>query len=151
LYLITRLGVAKEVRADTLLGRIVSLELRAPVGGTTDTEGSSLPGHVITITRRGDGVKTDRVGLSVLFTDTWGYDTPRLTLPVGEVTVVVDNDVASLTRGLGSDNTLGGDDLASEGRLVLVHIDRDSGLIIVRFGLKKVLLSIQRSAVGKRK
>lgn len=60
---------------------------------------------------------------------------------------MVNNDVASLTSGLGSDNTLSGDNLSSEGSLVLVNIDRNSRLIIIRLGLKEVLLGIECGAV----
>jgi hypothetical protein len=135
---ITRLGVAKEVGADTLLGWVVSLELRAPVGSTTDTQGSSLSGHVITISGGGNGIKTDRVWLSILFTDTRRNDTPRLSLPVWEVTTMVNDDMASLTSGLRSYNSLGGNNLSSERGLVLVNIDRNSRLIIVWLCLKEV-------------
>ena len=143
---VTRRGVAQEVGADTLLGGVFGLEFRAPVGSTTNTEGSSLSGHVITVTRRGDGVKTDRVGFSVLFTGTRRDYTPGLSFPVREVTVVVNDDVASFTSGLRSDNTLGRDNLSSEGSLVLVNIDRNSGLVPVRGGLKEILLGFERSA-----
>jgi len=147
----TGLGVAKEVGADTLLGRIVGLELRAPVGGTTDAQGSSLSGHVITVSRRGDGVKTNGVGLSVLFTITRRDDTPGLSLPVREVTTVIDDDVASLTGGLGANDALGGDNLSGEGGLVLVNIDRDGGLVIVRLGLKEILSSNLGATIKARK
>ena len=90
------------------------------------------------------------MGLSVLLAGAWGDDTPRLALPVGEVSIVVNDDVASLTSGLGSDNALGRDNLSSERSLVLVHIDRDSGLIIVRLGFQEVLLAVDGSAVGGR-
>ena len=136
----TRLGVAQEVGADSLLGGIVGLKLGAPVGGATNAKGSGLSGHVITVTTGGDGVEADRMGLSVLLTDTRGDDSPRLALPVREVSVVVDDNVASLTGGLGSDNALGGDNLSGERGLVLVDVDRDSGLVPVRLGFKEVLL-----------
>jgi len=138
--LISGLGITQEVRADSLLGWVISLQLRAPIGGTTDTERSSLSGHVISVTGRGDGVETDRVGLSVLLTDTWGDNSPGLSLPVGEVTVVVDDDVASFSSSLGSDNALGRDNLSGEGSLVLVNIYRNSGLVPVRLGFKEILL-----------
>jgi hypothetical protein len=137
--LITRRGVTEEVGADTLLGRIVSLEFRAPVSGTTDAQGSGLTSHIITISRGGDGVKSDGVGLAILFTDTWRDHSPTLALPVREVTIVVDDDVASLTGGLGADNTLSRDNLSSERGFVLVNIDRNSGLIKVRLSLKEIL------------
>ena len=149
LNFITRLGVTEEVRADTLLGRIFGLKFRAPVGGATDAKTSSLSSHVITITAGSNRVKTDRVGLSVLFTDTRGDDTPRLALPVREVTIVIDDDVASLSGSLGSNNTLGGDNLSGERGLVLVDIDRNSGLIIVRRSLQEILLSVQSGAVER--
>ncbi len=60
---------------------------------------------------------------------------------------MVDDDVTSLTSGLGSDDTLGGDNLSSERCLVLVHINRNRRLIPIRLGFKKILLSSQRSAV----
>mmetsp|Transcript_18598 Transcript_18598/g.34436 ORF Transcript_18598/g.34436 Transcript_18598/m.34436 type:complete len:354 (-) Transcript_18598:9-1070(-) len=139
-HLISRRGVAKEVRADALLRRIISLKLRAPVGSTTDTKGSSLASHIVTITGRGNGVKTHRVRLAILFADTRGDHTPGLALPVREVTVMVNDDVARLTGGLGADNALGGDDLSSERGLVLVGVDRDSRLVEVRLSLEEVLL-----------
>mmetsp|Transcript_20560 Transcript_20560/g.31201 ORF Transcript_20560/g.31201 Transcript_20560/m.31201 type:complete len:217 (-) Transcript_20560:388-1038(-) len=50
LHLVTWSSVAEEVGADTLLRWIISLELRAPVGGTTDAKGSSGAGHIISVT-----------------------------------------------------------------------------------------------------
>jgi hypothetical protein len=64
-----------------------------------------------------------------------------LSLPVREVTFVVNDDMASLTSGLGSDNTLAGDDLSGERSLVLVLVDRNSRLVEVWLGLKEVLSS----------
>ena len=104
---------------------------------------SGLSSHVVTVTRRSNGVKTDGVGLSVLLAVTRGDNTPGLSFPVRKVTIVVNDDVACLSSCLGSDDALSGDDLSSERSLVLVHIDRDSRLIIVRLGLQKVLLSSQ--------
>ena len=89
------------------------------------------------------------MGLSVLFAGTWRDDTPRLSLPVWKVTLVVDNDVASLTSSLWSNNTLGRNNLSSEWSLVLVNVDRDSRLVKVRFCLKEVLCS-KVGAVKKR-
>ena len=143
LQLISRRGVAEEVRADSLLGGVLGLELGAPVGGTADAERSGLAGHVISVPRGGDGVKSDGVGLSVLLAGARGDDTPRLSLDVGEVTLVVDDDVASLTGGLGADDALGGDDLSGEGRLVLVRVDLHVRVVIVRGVLKEVLLQVQ--------
>mmetsp|Transcript_1215 Transcript_1215/g.880 ORF Transcript_1215/g.880 Transcript_1215/m.880 type:complete len:346 (-) Transcript_1215:11-1048(-) len=146
--LVTGLGVAKEVGADSLLGRIVSLQLRAPVGCATHAKRSGLSGHVISVTRRGDGVKTHGVGLSVLLANTWGHNTPGLALPVREVTVVVDDDVASLACGLWAHNTLCGHNLSSERSLVLPHIHRNSGLVIVWLSLKEVLSTFDGSSKG---
>jgi hypothetical protein len=61
--------------------------------------------------------------LAVLFADTRGDDTPTLALPVRKVTIVVDDDVASLTGGLGADDLLAGHNLSGEGGLVL-DVDR---------------------------
>jgi hypothetical protein len=86
-------GVAQKVGADTLLGRIIGLELGAPLGGSPDTERSSFPGRIISVTGRGDGVKADRVGLAVLLAGAWGE---------------IDNNMAGhLSGSLGSDNFLG--------------------------------------------
>ena len=43
------LSVTEEVGADTLLGRVVSTKLRAPVGGPADAEGAGVAGHVVTV------------------------------------------------------------------------------------------------------
>mmetsp|Transcript_14041 Transcript_14041/g.20423 ORF Transcript_14041/g.20423 Transcript_14041/m.20423 type:complete len:349 (-) Transcript_14041:121-1167(-) len=139
LYLISGGSITQEVGADSLLGGIVSLELWAPVIGTTDAKRSGLSSHIISVTRRSDGVKTDIVGLSVLLTVTRGHYSPGLSLPVREVTVVIDDDVASLSGGLGSNNTLGGNNLSGERGLVLVNIYRNSGLIKVRLCLEEIL------------
>ena len=64
---------------------------------------------------------------------------------------MVNDDVASLTSGLGSNNALGGNDLSSEGGLVLPDIDRDSGLVPVRGSLKEVLLGLKRGSVKSQK
>jgi len=52
---------------------------------------------------------------------------------------VVDDDVASLSGGLGSDNALGGDNLSGEGSLDLSGVDRDSALVKVWLGLEEIL------------
>jgi len=80
------------------------------------------------------------VGLSVLLSVSRGDDTPGLTFPVREISIVIDDDVAGLSSGLGSDNALGGDNLSGEGSLVLVNIYRNSGLVPVRLGFKEILL-----------
>jgi len=56
---------------------------------------SSLPGG-------GDGVEAHRVGLAVLGINPRGDHTIRLALPVGHVTSMVNDDVAHLTRGVGT-------------------------------------------------
>mmetsp|Transcript_8162 Transcript_8162/g.18080 ORF Transcript_8162/g.18080 Transcript_8162/m.18080 type:complete len:391 (-) Transcript_8162:65-1237(-) len=132
-------GVAQEVGADSLLGWVVGLEFWAPVGGTTNAKGSGLSGHVVSVTGGGDGVKTNRVGLSVLFSGTRGDDTPRLSLPVREVTFMIDDDVASFSGGGRSNNALGGDNLSGVRGLVLVDVHGDGGLVIVWLGLEEIL------------
>ena len=150
-HLVSRGGVANEVRADSLLGGIVGLELGAPVRGATDAERSGLAGHVISVPRGGDGVESDGVGLSVLLAVARGDDAPRLSLDVWEVTLVVDDDVASLTGGLRADDALGGDDLSGEGRLVLVGVDLHGRVVIVRGVLKEVLLQVQGGSERERR
>jgi hypothetical protein len=136
-------GVAKEVGANTLLSRILSLEFGAPVGGTTNAKTASLSGHIITITGGGDGVKTDGMGLAILLTNTGWDNTPGLSLNVGKISIVIDDDVASLTGGLGSNDALGGDDLSGEGCLVFVGVDLEVGDIVVGGELKEILLQVE--------
>ena len=62
---------------------------------------------------------------------------------------MVDDNVASLTSGLWSDNTLGRNNLSGERSLVLVNVDRDSGLVKVRFCLKEILCSKVGAGVRK--
>ena len=59
---------------------------------------------------------------------------------------MVNDDVASFSSGLGTNDSLGGNDLSSERSLVLVDVHRNGGLIVVGLGLKKVLLGGQRGA-----
>ena len=136
-------GIAKEVGANAFLGWVVSLEFGAPVGGTTDAETAGLSGHVITITGGGDRVKTDGMGLSILLTNTRWDNTPGLSLHVGEISIVIDDDVASLTSGLRSDDALGGDDLSGEGGLVFVGVYLEVGDIVVGGELKEILLQVE--------
>jgi hypothetical protein len=48
LHLIARLGIAKVVRADTLLGRILLAGGRVGVGSTANAQGGGLAGLVVT-------------------------------------------------------------------------------------------------------
>ena len=82
--------------------------------------------------------------LAVLLTDSWKDDTPRLALPVREVTIMIDDNVASLTGSLRANNAFGGDYFSGERSLVLVNINRNSGLIPVGLSFKKVLLGTNR-------
>merc|ERR1719384_359807 len=82
---ITGRRVAEEVGADALLGRVVGLELGAPVGGAADAQRAGGTRHVVAVTGGGDGVEADGVGLSVLLASAWGDDAPGLSLNVGEV------------------------------------------------------------------
>ncbi len=63
---------------------------------------------------------------------------------------MVDDDVAGLAGGFGAHDALGGDDLAGEGGLVLVHVDGDGGLVVVRLGFQEVLLHGEGGSEGKR-
>ncbi len=74
--LVSRLGVAEEVGADSLLGGVLGLELGAPVGGAADAEGAGLAGHVVAVAGAGDGVEADGVGLAVLLARAGGM-TPQ--------------------------------------------------------------------------
>ena len=83
------------------------------------------------------------MGLAVLLTSARGDDAPALALNVGEVTLVVDDDVARLARGLGADDALLGDHGASERGLVLVGVHLHGRLVIVGRVFQEVLLQVQ--------
>mmetsp|Transcript_65147 Transcript_65147/g.174687 ORF Transcript_65147/g.174687 Transcript_65147/m.174687 type:complete len:250 (-) Transcript_65147:409-1158(-) len=51
---VTGFGVAQKVGADSLLGRIVGLEVGAPVGRPTHAKGTRLAGHVVSVAGGGD-------------------------------------------------------------------------------------------------
>ena len=87
------------------------------------------------------------MGLSILLTNTWGDNTPGLSLDVGEVTIVVDDDVACFSGSLGSDDTLGRNDLSGEGGLVFVGVDLDLGVVVVGGVFKEVLLDVKGGSV----
>lgn len=77
--------------------------------------------------------------LAILLADTRWDNSPRLSLPVWKISIVIDDDVASLTGGLRSNDALGGDNLSCERSLVLPNIDRDSALVVVWLSLKEIL------------
>eukprot|EP00964_Phaeocystis_antarctica_P033215 scaffold18857_cov46-Phaeocystis_antarctica.AAC.1 len=139
LDLVAGLAVAQEVGADALLGGVVGLELRAPVGGAADAERGGGAGHVVTVPRGGDRVQAHRVGLAVLRVGARRDDAGRLALPVRHHREGIDNNVARLARRLRADDALRRDDLTGVGRLVLVGVDRHARLVGVRRGLQEVL------------
>ena len=57
---------------------------------------------------------------------------------------MVNDNVTSLARRLGSNDALGGHDLSGEGRLILVNIHGHGRLIPVRAGLQEVLRFLAR-------
>lgn len=59
---------------------------------------------------------------------------------------MIDDDVAGLSGGLRTDDALGGDNFSGEGGLVFVGVGDNCGLIVVRRGLKEVLLEVQFGA-----
>lgn len=142
-HLVAGGAVAEEVGADSLLGGILGLEFGTPVGGAADAETSRLSGHVIAVAGGGDGVEAHGVGLAVLLAHAGGDDAPGLSLDVGEISVVVDDDVAGLSGGLGSDDALGGDDLSGEGGLVFVGVDLEFGNVVVGGEFEEVLLQAE--------
>merc|ERR1719163_1122053 len=72
LDLVTGLGIAQVVGADTLLGGGVGLELRAPVGGAAHAQGGGLAILEITVAGGRDRVKADAIGLVLLAVDAGG-------------------------------------------------------------------------------
>ena len=52
---------------------------------------------------------------------------------------MIDDNVAGLSSSLGSDDALGGDDLAGEGGFILVNVDWDGRLIPVWLDFEEVL------------
>jgi len=139
LHLIPRLSIAQVVGAHTLLGGVLRFQLRAPVGGTANAEGHGVAGHVISISGRSDGVKSNRVGLAILGVQAGRQNTVRLALPIRHLAEVIDDDVASLTRGVLTNNSLAGDDLANMRLLVLVGVEGDARHVKVGVSLKEVL------------
>jgi len=89
------------------------------------------------------------VGLAVLLTLTRGDNSPGLPFPEGHITIMVHNDVASLSSGLGTNDALGRHNFGGKGSLVLEGVDGDGRLIEVRVSLEEVLLG--RQAGSKRR
>lgn len=86
------------------------------------------------------------MGLAILLTNTWRDNTPGLSLDVGEISIMIDDDVASLTGGLRSDDALSGDDLSGEGSLVFVGVDLEVGNVVVWSELKEILFQAERGS-----
>ena len=141
------LRVAEEVGADALLGLVVGLEVGVPVGGAPHEQAARGARLVVPVPGGGDGVQAHGVGLTVLLARARGDDTPALALDVGEVPVVVDDDVAGLARGLGAHDALLGNDLAGEGGLALKAVHLHVGVVVVGGVLQKVLLQVQGGPV----
>jgi len=98
--------------ADALLSWVIGLELRAPVCRAPHAQRRCLAGHVVTVAGGRDGIQTDRVGLSVLLSDSGGEHSKGLALPVRHLLGVVDYDVAGFAGRVGSDDPLRRHDLA---------------------------------------
>jgi hypothetical protein len=81
------------------------------------------------------------MGLAVLFSYARRDDPPTLAFPIRKVAIVVDDNVAGFTGRLGADNTLGGNDLAHKGGLVLERVDGYRRLVPVRRSLEEILLA----------
>jgi hypothetical protein len=60
---------------------------------------------------------------------------------------MINNDMASLSSSLRPNNPLGTNNLSSKGRLILVNIHRNIGLIPIRTGLEEIL----SQGLGRRK
>eukprot|EP00961_Rhodomonas_salina_P149508 2012721-Rhodomonas_salina.2 len=61
---------------------------------------------------------------------------------VWERTVVIDDDVAGLSGGVGADHALDRHDLADVRVLLLGDVDRHTGLVPVRLGLEEVEVAV---------
>merc|ERR1719487_3117154 len=110
---------------------IVSLQFWAPVGGTADTQGGGLAGHVITIAGGGNGVQANVVWLAVLWVGSGRNNTVGLALPVWDLALVVHDDVAGLASCLGTNNTLHAGDLGGARALVFVGVHWNGALVVV--------------------
>ena len=69
--------------------------------------------------------------MPVLLSSSRWNDTPGLTFPVGEISLVIDHDVARFSRGFWPNDAFGGDNLSRERGFIFVHVDGDGGMVIL--------------------
>ena len=128
----SRGSIAEEVGADTLLGGVLSSELRAPVGGPADAQGGGLSVEAVSVPGGGNGIQTSSVRhLLALGVDLGSRrdNSVRLALNKRNVSVGLDDDVASLSGGVRADNALHGLDLSDEGVLRSVGVHRQADFL----------------------
>lgn len=81
------------------------------------------------------------MGFAVLFPHSRGDHTPRLAFPIRKVALVINDDMARFSRGLGADNAFRRNNLSCEGSFVLVDVDWHGRLVPVRASFQKVLFA----------
>ena len=72
--------------------------------------------------------------LSILLTRARRYDTSRLTIPIGTLTLVIDNNVVSLTSGIWTNDVFGRNNLTNLRTLNLVGVSRNCLLVSTGLG-----------------
>mmetsp|Transcript_13273 Transcript_13273/g.30373 ORF Transcript_13273/g.30373 Transcript_13273/m.30373 type:complete len:342 (+) Transcript_13273:116-1141(+) len=131
-HLRARLAVAEEVGADALLRRVLLVHLRAPVRRAANAKAGRLAVEVVSVARRRDGVEADSVrhllALGVQFGSRRNYSV-ALSLPEWRLSIRLEDDVARLTRRLGSDDAL-----------ARLHLDDER--LLGRIGVERHLLGL---------
>mmetsp|Transcript_45079 Transcript_45079/g.134563 ORF Transcript_45079/g.134563 Transcript_45079/m.134563 type:complete len:343 (-) Transcript_45079:34-1062(-) len=125
-------SVAQEVGADTLLGWVIGLHLRVPVGGTAHAQRRGVAVERVTVAGRRDGVQAHAMGhllATRVHLRTRGDDAVGLALPEGDLAVGLDDNVAGLACGLGAHNALDRLNAGLERSLVVVRVERHLALL----------------------
>ena len=86
--------------------------------------------------------------LAVLGVDSRWDNSVGLALPVRHFTEVIDDDVASFTDGIGTDDSLDGNHFANVRSGRFESLKRDVGLVKVRVGLQEILFATGTSYGG---
>mmetsp|Transcript_41962 Transcript_41962/g.104771 ORF Transcript_41962/g.104771 Transcript_41962/m.104771 type:complete len:440 (-) Transcript_41962:9-1328(-) len=142
LEFVTGLRVTQVVGAHALLLRHLLARLGVIVDGPPHAQRGRVASHVVAVACGRDRVQPDALRLAVLGVDAWRDDAVGLSLPVGHLAVMVDDDVTGLSGGLFAHNPLDAHDLADAGCLFAVGVDGDVGHVIVGGRLEEVLLGL---------
>lgn len=151
--LLSWLSIAQKVGADALLGRVLGIELRAPVSSPANAERCCVSIEVVTVASRGDGIKASAVGnLLTLGVDLGarGDDTIRLALNKGDLLVSLNDNVAGLAGGLGANDALHGHNLSGKGVLGAKCIHGQANLLQLEGDISALDLQKNRVVISHR-